>query len=271
MTVGDETGQSARDGGQSAPRRDLTYFLLGPALLCFAIAALYHFTPWPTPVAAQAANFAWVVTGGYLAVGALGAALSSQVGTPSAPDIRDQRAWLQIILWSLAAGVASGAVDIAIGDLTPWGAQIEAIDRSQGYTWANVALPWSIPHYFHASVLSECAFRLAAVVIPAWLIGRLLLKGRFEAAVFWSFGVLAAFIEPLEKAIMLRRLPFVDLPPLDLTVSIEGVAAQILYAFMLRRFGWPAPILMRFGYYLLVRVFTPYLYPPASEIFPGPH
>ncbi len=267
MTTVDE----AALGRGSAVRHDLTCFLLGPALICLTVTGLYHLTPWPTPIAAQAANFAWVVTVGYLAVGAVGVALSSQVGCPSAPDIHARGPWLRLVLWSLAAGVASGAIDIAISDLTPWGVQIEAIDRSQGYTWANVALPWSIPHYFHASVLSECAFRLAAIVIPTWLVGRVMLKGRFGPAVFWTFGVLAAFIEPLEKAIMLKRLPFVDLPPLDLTVSLEGVAAQVLYAFMLRRFGWPAPILMRFGYYLLVRVFTPYLYPPGSESFPGPH
>ena len=54
-------------------------------------------------------------------------------------------------------------------------------------------------------------------------------------------------------------------------VSLEAVASQIVYAFMLRRFGWPAPILMRFGYYLLVRVFSGYFYPPFSESYPGPH
>ena len=255
----------------TATRSDLTYFILGPGLLTLGVAALYHLAPWPTPISGQAANFGLGLTAGYLAVGAVGAALSSHVGCPPAPNVGDRRAWLRILLWSLAAGIASGAIDIAISDLTPWGAQIAAIDRSMGYTWANVALPWSLPHYFHASVLSECAFRLAAIILPAWLIGRFMLKGRFESAAFWVFGVLAAFIEPLEKAIMLKRLPFVDLPPLDLMVSIEGVAAQIVYAFMLRRFGWPAPIIMRFGYYLLVRVFSGYLYPPFSESYPGPH
>ena len=88
---------------------------------------------------------------------------------------------------------------------------------------------------------------------------------------FWTFGVLAAFIEPLEKAIMLKRLPFVDLPPLDLTVSLEGVAAQVLYAFMLRRFGWPTLSSCASDTTCSSRVFTPYLYPPGSESFPGPH
>jgi hypothetical protein len=255
----------------STARYDLAVFGLGPALLSLGVAALYHLAPWPTPVRQQAANFGWGVTAAYLAVGAVGAALSSKAGCPAAPALGDRRAWLRLLLWSLAAGLASGAVDVAISAFTPWGAQIEAKDRSLGYTWANVALPWSLPHYFHASVLSECAFRLAAIIIPAWLVGRLLLKGRREAAVFWTFGVLAALIEPLEKAILLKRMPFVDLPPLDLFVSLEGVATQVVYALMLRRFGWPAPIAMRFGYYLLVRVFIGYLYPPFSENYPGPH
>src|ERR1700683_1325430 len=107
-------------GRESATRRDLTYFMLGPGLLTFGVAALYHLAPWPTPTSGQAANFGWGLTAGYLAVGAVGAALASHVGCPSAPNIVDRRAWLRILLWSLAAGLASGAVDIAISDLTPW-------------------------------------------------------------------------------------------------------------------------------------------------------
>ena len=50
-----------------------------------------------------------------------------------------------------------------------------------------------------------------------------------------------------------------------------GIAEQIVFAWMLRRFGWPAPILMRFAWYLIVRVFVGYLYPHTSEMYPGPH
>jgi hypothetical protein len=255
----------------SAPRRDLTYFLLGPAPASLLVAGLFHVAPWPTPLAAQAQTFAWPVTLGYLAVGALGAFLSSRVGCASAPRLADWRAWGKLLIWSLGAGLVIGLLDIAIYDLTPMGALLEAKDRSLGYTWANVALPWSLGHYFHASVISECAFRLAAIIIPTWLIGRVLLRGRFEATIFWAFSVLAALIEPLEKAVLLKRLPLVDLPPMDLAVSLLAVADQFVYAVLLRRFGWPAPILVRFAYYLLVRIFTPYLYPPGSEIYPGPH
>jgi hypothetical protein len=59
--------------------------------------------------------------------------------------------------------------------------------------------------------------------------------------------------------------------PLDIAMELEAIANQLLFAWMLRRFGWPAPILMRYGYYLLVRVFAGYLYPHTSIMYPGPH
>jgi len=42
---------------------------------------------------------------------------------------------------------------------------------------------------------------------------------------------------------------------MEQAMTVEGIAWQFVYAVLLRRFGWPAPILMRFGYYLLVRCF----------------
>jgi hypothetical protein len=38
-------------------------------------------------------------------------------------------------------------------------------------------------------------------------------------------------------------------------MNVEAIAWQVVYAILLRRFGWPAPILARFGYYLVVRCF----------------
>jgi hypothetical protein len=253
-------------------RRDLTYFLAGPVLAALAVAALFQLHPWPTlPRSGQAQALGWGATAIYLAVGALGVALASRVGCPPAPPLAARGRWLKLSLWSLGAGLAYGALDIAISVLTPWGAHLEAIDRANGFTWANIALPWSLAHYLHGAIILECAFRLGAIVVPTWLVGRLLLRGRFESFVFWTFAVLAAWIEPLEKAILLRKIPFAGMAPMDIAMNLEAVASEVLFALMLRRFGWPAPILMRYGYYLLVRVFAGYFFPPASELYPGPH
>ncbi len=255
----------------SVARRDLVYFLIGPGLATVAVAGLFHLRPWPTALPSQAQALGWGFTVALLAAGTLGAFLSTPVGCPPAPPLADRSRWWAIVIWSLGAGLAFGAADIAIQLLTPWGPHLAAMDKANGYTWANIALPWSLAHYLHASVQLESAFRLVAIIVPAWLVGRLLLKGRFEAWVFWAFAVLAASIEPLEKAVFVRKLPFADMAPMDVAMELEAVFTQLVFAWMLRRFGWPAPILMRYGYYLLVRVFAGYFYPHTSLMYPGPH
>jgi hypothetical protein len=223
------------------------------------------------PVSGQAAFLGWAPTLGLLAVGALGAALSSRIGSPSAPSLGDESAWRRVLLWGLGAGLANAVFDLALVVLTPVGAHAEAVDRAAGITWGNVALPFSLLHYAHAAVLTECALSLGLVVIPTWLISSLLLKGRWQASVFWTVAVLACLIEPLTKAIGLKRLPFFGMSPLDVALTLEGIAWQLVFAVLLRRLGWPAPILMRFGYYLLFRVTAGYFFPHTSDMYPGPH
>jgi hypothetical protein len=252
-------------------RRDLVYFLLGPAVVAIAAAALFHLAPWPVFSTIQAGNFHWATTLGFLAVGALGAALSSRIGTPSAPQLGDGAGWRRLLLWGLGAGLAYAAFDLGLLIFTPVGAHSAAVDRAAGHTWFNVALPFSLLHYAHAAILSECAYRLGAVVIPTWLVSTLLLRGRWPGPVFWTFAGLAAFIEPLEQAIISKRLPLVGMAPLDQAITIEGVASELIFALMLRRFGWPAPILMRYGFYLLYRVTAGYFFPHTSGMYPGPH
>jgi len=106
----------------------------------------------------------------------------------------------------------------------------------------------------HASILSECAFRLAAILIPAGLIGFVLRK-RHQAVSFWVFAVLAAMIEPLEKSVLLRKWSLFGDTPVEQLMNAEAIAWQLVYAVLLRRFGLGAPILARFGYYLVVRCF----------------
>jgi hypothetical protein len=87
-----------------------------------------------------------------------------------------------------------------------------------------------------------------------WLVTRLT-RGRFEAAVYWAFALIAAFIEPIEKAILLRKSGVFGDTPMEQAMNVDAIAWQFVYAVLLRRFGWAAPILMRFGYYLVVRCF----------------
>jgi len=159
---------------------------------------------------------------------------------------------------ALGAGFAYGLTDLAINRLTPWGAHIAAVDRRNGFdlTFVNVRPPWSLPHYLHASILSECAFRLGPILLLTWLVGHVILRGRGQTAIYWTFSVLAALIEPLEKAVLLRKWALFGDTPMEQAMNVEAIAWQFLYAVLLRRFGWPAPMLARFAYYLVVRCFT---------------
>jgi hypothetical protein len=242
--------------GWAAGRRELLIFLATAGLAAFAIAALYHQHPWPTPLRAQADLLGWVQTGLYVAMGAAGALVLPWTGVARTPGWPERGRWGRILIWSLGIGLIYGAVDLAINAFTPWGAHIAANDRANGHAWANVALPWSLLHYAHGAILSECAFRLAPIVIATWLVSRVLLRGRFEAPVFWSFAILAAFIEPLEKAVLLRKWPLDGLSRMEQAMTFEAVFWQFVFAVLLRRFGWAAPIIARYGYYLAVRVFA---------------
>lgn len=237
-------------------RREFVLFVLLAALPALAIAGLYHLHPWPTPIVQQAANFGWGLTAIYLVMGAAGVLLSPWTVAQETPRLVDGRRWGRLILWSLGVGIVYGLSDLAISHLTPWGAHLAAVDTRNGYdvSFINVRPPWSLPHYLHASIISECAFRLAPILLLGGLLG-LFVGDRAREAAFWILAVLAAMIEPLQKAVFVRKWGLFGDTPMEQLLSAESIAWQFLFAVLLRRFGWPAPILARFGYYLVVRAF----------------
>jgi hypothetical protein len=173
------------------------------------------------------------------------------------PRLGEGRRWAVLTAWSLGIGLLYGVVDMAINRLTSWGAHLAAVDRRNGYdiSFINVRPPWSLPHYFHASIISECAFLFAPVLVLGGLVGLFVRSSRGREAAFWILAVLAAMIEPLEKSVLVRKWALFGDTPTEQLLNAEAIAWQIVYALLLRRFGWPAPILARFGYYLVVRAF----------------
>ena len=237
-------------------RRELWLFMLLAVLPALAVAGLFELQPWQTPMRQQADMLGWLPTVIYLAMGAAGVALLPSTGTALTPRLSDGRRWTRIVAVSLVLGLIYGFTDLGINRLTSWGAHLATVDAKNGFdvSFVNVRPPWSLAHYFHASIISECAFRLAAILIPAGLVG-LLLRGRHKAATYWTFAVLAAMIEPLEKSVLLRKWALFGDTPTEQLMNLEAIAWQMAYAVLLRRFGWAAPILARFGYYLVVRCF----------------
>lgn len=240
-----------------ASRRELTLFVVLAVIPAVAVMLLYRLYPWPTPMRAQADGLGLTPTVLYLLEGALGVAVLPWTGATLAPRLGSRNGWVVLVGISLVLGLIYGATDLGISHLTDWGEHLKAVDARNGLstTFINVRPPWSLPHYLHASIVSECAFRLGPILILTWLVAWVALKGRYEPVVYWVFSGLAACIEPIEKALFLRKWGILGDTPLAVVLSLEAIAWQFAFAVLLRKFGWPAPILARLGYYLIVRAF----------------
>lgn len=262
--------------GISASTRDVLYFALGPGLLAISCAALWQVSPWPVPLPAQAAVFHWSVLLPCLALGLLGIWLSSRIGCPSAPPLSDLRRWAVILLWSGGVGAALGLEGLG-QSLVPWIArQQDVLAAASGQpniqTWVNVALPWSIPHYFAASVILECVYRLAPIPILTWLIWRLAFRRRWQGATYWGVAIFAAALEPALWGLGMLRSPLALAAGAFAAVTMaETWAINLVEVYGLRRWGWPAVILFRFGFYAAARILLPYALPAHSVMYPGPH
>ena len=182
------------------PWRDLLLFALGPALLAAVVAAMFAARPWPVPHAVQARGFDPLFVGPVLALGALGVWLSSRIGPPSAPSFRDGRAWGRLVVVSVLAGLAMLAISVAL-DLGMGLSRIAA--QAIGQKSVNVPFPASIAHYAFGAVMEECMGHLIPIPILAWLIGGLILRGRYKLMVFWIVAALASFLEPIGQAMAL--------------------------------------------------------------------
>lgn len=255
----------------STARRDLAYFILGPALVSVGIVVLFHVTPWPVVSPIQALNYRWDVALTFLIVGGVGVFLSSRAGMPSAPPLSDLRGWRRLLLSGGLSGLGVAALDLALGFWPTLHQHLEASARAAGFHWVNVGLPASLPHYTFGAIIAECFYRLGPIVIVTWLVSTVLLKGRFQGAVFWTTAVLMAFLEPVEQAVFSHGDSLSHLSPLEAGLTLEGVGIELLESWLLRRFGWPAPILYRLAYYAIAHVLGGYLYPPSSVFYPGPH
>ena len=245
-------------------RRNALYFVAGPALITLAAVAAFYFQPWPVPIPSQAQLLQPAPVAVILLLGMIGVALSERAGFPSVPDLRDTGAWRRLLFVSGGAGIAFGSVLLALDTATGLTA---GAAQALGVSWINVPLPQSLAHYAAAGVLLECIYRIIPITLFAWLIGRVILRGRWTAPVFWSLALLTSLIEPASQLALARPGAAVALTGL----FVLTFAANMFEAREFRRLGWPAPILFRLAFYGVWHCFGPYLLSEQSILYPGPH
>lgn len=249
----------------------LRAYILGPVLFCIASSLILHFFPWPIATSEQAALLAPGTMAILLGLGAIGVMLSPFAGFPSRspPDARAQ--WRALLMASAVPGLLLGGLIQLLQMLSLGEEYGQSLARSIGTTWVNVPLPGSLLHYAALAILLEDVYRLAPIPIVVIVFGRLLLKGRYQGTAFWIAALLTSTIEPLQQT---GSLTWSGIAPSTLALYAFTVATiftvNLLEAVEYRRFGWPAPIVVRISVYLVIHVVGPYLYPHSSIYYPGP-
>jgi len=248
----------------SLTKRNVLYFVAGPALLTMAAVAAFQAQHWPVPIPSQAQLFQPVAVAVILVLGVIGVALSSRAGLPSALEASDAAGWRRLLFVSGGAGVVFGIVLLGLDAATGLTA---GAAKALGVTWINVPLPQSLAHYGAAAVLLECVYRIIPITLFLWLIGRIILQGRGNTQVFWTLALLTSLIEPASQLALAR--PGAEAALIGLFVLT--FAANVFEAREFRRHGWPAPVLFRLAFYGVWHCFGPYMLSEQSILYPGQH
>lgn len=253
---------------EAGARREVTVFVIGPVMLCFALAALNAAMPVRTPLPGQAALLGPFLMAQWLTCGSLGVWLAARTGlTPQMPF--DWRGWRILLLAAIVPGILLGAGQLALDGHYQLS---ETANHTMGVRWINPELPGSLALSTSAAVMLECWYRIAPIPFLTFLVSDVLLRGRYRRAVFWSTAVLTSLIEPsqqLGSALQSGQGYGAQLVLLAMTLYI--FLFNLLEAVEYRKYGWTAPIILRCAFYYVFHTFGPYLFAPNNFLYPGPH
>lgn len=230
--------------GRAAWRNYLAFTLLSVCLVGvhFILAA----NPSAARSAAQAAVFTWPWLAGVCAAGLIGVVFLNLTPLRGLWD-RDLSFGAKAA-WPFVLGMLLGTADLA-ADLTTQFSRIVAAEMH--LPSIHIAYPLSIPIYFGGAILVSIIYFFVLLPFLYWLIAVKWLKGRGEAAVYWTLASLLALVEPLTQgdfqAIAQHGMTAVPSAVCDLLLNFGQV-------WFLRRSGFIAAILFRIGYYAVWHV-----------------
>ncbi len=219
-------------------------FLLGPAALTLAIAHYVSLDPPQFAHPSQAAALEIRALAPILAAGAFGIFLSVAAGMTANPLVL--RRLGALLFASVLSGALFGAAVLAADHYSGFS---RLVAETLGISSIHIAFPASAYVYAAGGVAVECLYRLVPVSVLYFIVARLLLRGRGEAAAFWILAFLSSLIEPLSQA------PLAGAGP-NLVWAVFGLAFvfNFLEAGLWRRYGWLAPIVARLVFYAVWHV-----------------
>jgi hypothetical protein len=215
----------------SRPVRIYLTIILG-MLLLRAIPLVISIS-WPNPDRIPP----WGVLLVFGAAGLLGVYLASRAGFP---EIGSQHITpVQRFVIPSVMGVGFGIVTVLLDMLQPLDPALQ------------IQFPTSLIAYPLGGIIEEILFRLVLTTLLVWLISTIILKGKFQQPVFWviAFGIallyaglqIAAYAQIAGPVGGLTALRFI------LLIGVYFLVAAFVY----RRYGFVAVVMMRLGQYAI--------------------
>lgn len=216
------------------------------AILGVLVAIKLAFLVFPPTFAArgQEAVFGWPMIAAIAGMGAIGLWLAPRVGFVDGWDPAVSN--LQRFGIPAAAGLAYGLVTV-VPKLFGAGTRLhpDAIQAD-----IHVDFPLSLPFYLFGAVFLEVFLRLFATTTATWLL-QWVLRGRWRDVAFSVAALGVSLYEPLPYLIENE-----DGLAVELFRALVGplYLANVLSAWMLRRYGFLAPLTLRVVFYLVWHV-----------------
>jgi len=224
--------------------RPLSIPFLAAAGLMLALKCLFDLQPQDFPLRDQASAFAWPAVLLALGLAIAGRYAERGLGWPqlSAGNTSVRTG----LLYAGIAGAVYGAITIGQFVLARGHHPLAESE------WVHVPLPWSVPFYTYGTLFLEFMLRLGSLTILTWGLYTVLLRRRLPNIIFWSVNVLVSLFEiwPFMARDIQRgdwmSVAITPIQPLFLSNMYEG--------WLLRRYGWLAPLIFRAVFYLLWHV-----------------
>jgi hypothetical protein len=203
-------------------------------------------SPGATRSVAQAAVFSWT---GLAIIAPLGLIGVLGLNRGRLPGMWDAELTLMAkLVLPAAAGLAIGTV-MLLTDLVT--ARTQEIAHQLHLSSIHIPYPLSIPLYFGGAILVSIIYFLTLLPPLVWLISDRLLKGRHEAAVYWSVAVPLAFIEPLTQGDFsaITEAGWRAVPG-----AVEDLILNLAQVWLFRRAGFVAACVLRISFYAVWHV-----------------
>lgn len=200
--------------------------LLG--LVAYLLLGKLAFMAVPTALVdpGQAEDLTFAAIGVFAAMGLAGLGLSARAGFPPF-----YTGWRRL---ALPAGVGASV-----------GVVLAMVDRAHPLGIPNVAFPMALLLYPFGAIVSEIMFRLFPLPLLTWLISGLVLRGRFQDAVFGFCAVSTSLAEPL---LQWGAMP--EEPWFRALLFTHALGMNLGAAFLFRRRGWLAALVLRLAFYV---------------------